>query len=251
MLKKLSLKNLILLGFITAETAIYIAFNVMAGVGLPDPIYLKYSGVLLCLAVSIVLFFLTDRNADGLILSIALLFTAISDLFILVLNDYYEIGLVTFIIVQSVYFYRLYADRLKKIFISLGVRLTVAVTIIIVFAALGMLDFLVAECAVYITMLLANVVDSFIICKKGYQNVLFAVGLVLFLGCDICVGLHNFGSVLNVELPKGLINFVTYAMWAFYLPSQVFITCSANRGGLNAPKEAVNEVELQGEEDGE
>ncbi len=247
MLKKLSPQNLILIIFIAVESAIYLAFNVMAAAGMPDPVYLKYSGVLLCFAVSFVLFFITGRRADGLIISVALLSTAVSDLFILVLGDYYEIGLVTFIIAQSVYFYRLYADRIKKIYISLAVRLTVAVAVIIVFAAIGQLNLLVAECAVYITMLVANVVDAFIICRRGYKNLLFAIGLLLFLCCDICVGLNNFGEVLNVELSKGLINFVSFAMWAFYLPSQVLITCSVNCGGA----ETCGKTKTVGENDGE
>lgn len=111
-----------------------------------------------------------------------------------------------------------------------------------------------AECAVYITMLVANVADAFIICKKGKKNILFAVGLSLFLGCDVCVGLHNFGTVLNVALPMWLVAFASYAMWAFYLPSQVLITCSYDGGGLNLKDGCVGATEgrnLKEEEVGE
>lgn len=254
MIKKPTLKNLIFFIFIAVEAVIYITFNVMAAAGAPDPVYLKYSGVLLCLAVSVINVFLYGRKADAVTLSCALLFTAVSDLFILVLDDYYEIGLVTFITVQSIYFYRLYAGRIKKIFISLAVRLCVSAAIIIVFAATDKLNLLVAECAVYITMLVANVADAFIICKKGKKNILFAVGLSLFLGCDVCVGLHNFGTVLNVALPMWLVAFASYAMWAFYLPSQVLITCSYDGGGLNLKDGCVGATEgrnLKEEEVGE
>lgn len=243
MIKKPSLKTLILFIFIAVEAVIYITFNVMAAVNTPDPVYLKYSGVLLCLAASVINVFLYGREADAVTLSCALLFTAVSDLFILVLDDYYEIGLVTFIVAQSIYFYRLYAGRIKKIYISLAVRLCVMAAVIIAFAATGKLNLLVAECAVYITMLVGNVADAFIICKKGVKNILFAVGLLLFLGCDVCVGLHNFGSVLNIVLPGGLLAFVSYAIWAFYLPSQVLITCSHNVGGLNAKDACVGSID--------
>lgn len=228
-------KNLIFLLFIAIETVIYVVFNVLAAVGAPDPIYLKYAGVLLCLAVLFAMIFMPDTSRDNPVMLAALFFTAISDLFILVLDKYYEIGLVTFIIVQSIYLYRLYADRLKKIYISLAVRLAVMAAIIITFAAMGKLNLLVAECAIYITMLVANVVDAFIICKKGVRNLIFAIGLLLFLGCDICVGLDNFGSVLNVAMPSGLVAFASFAIWAFYLPSQVLITLSV-KGGLNLKK---------------
>ncbi|MGN1060338.1 MAG: lysoplasmalogenase family protein [Candidatus Coproplasma sp.] len=230
--KKLSLKNLIFLAFIAIEAVIYVVFNVLAATGAPDPIYLKYAGVLLCLAVLLTVIFMPDSSRDNAVMLAALFFTAISDLFILVLDKYYEIGLVTFIIVQSLYLYRLYADRLKKIYITLAVRLAVMSALIITFAAIGKINLLVAECAIYITMLVGNVIDAFIVCKKSVKNLLFAIGLLLFLGCDICVGLHNFGSVLNIALPSWLISFAAFAIWAFYLPSQVLITLSVNKGGF-------------------
>lgn len=241
--KKINFKSLLFLAFIAVEAVIYAVFNVMAGLDMPDPIYLKYSGVLLCVAVLVAVMFFRDTTRDNAIMLAALFFTAVSDLFILVLGKYYEIGLVTFIIVQSLYLYRLYSDRLKKIYITLSVRLGVMVALIITFAVLNMLNLLIAECAIYITMLSANVVDAFIICKKSVNNLLFAIGLILFLGCDICVGLHNFGTVLNVALPIWLTKTVSVAMWAFYLPSQVLITLSVNRGGLRLMQS------VKGEED--
>ncbi|MGN0806618.1 MAG: lysoplasmalogenase family protein [Candidatus Coproplasma sp.] len=231
--RKLSLNNLIFLIFIAVEAVIYVVFNVLAALGEPDPIYLKYAGVLLCLAVLLVVVIMPNSNRDNALMLAALFFTAISDLFILVLDKYYEIGLVTFIIVQALYLYRLYADRLKKIYISLAVRLFVMVALIVTFAVIGKLNLLVAECAIYITMLVGNVADAFIVCGKGVKNLLFAIGLALFLGCDFCVGLHNFGTVLGVALPDWLVTFAAFAIWAFYLPSQVLITLSANKGGLS------------------
>lgn len=244
--KRINLESLIFLIFIAVETVIYVIFNVFAALGMPDPIYLKYASVLLCLVVLTVVAFMPNSNRDNAIMIAALFFTAISDLFILVLDKYYEIGLVTFIIVQSLYLYRIYCDRLKKIYITLCVRLAVILALIITFAALGMLNVLVAECAIYITMLVANVSDSFIICRKGVKNLIFALGLLLFLGCDVCVGLHNFGAVLDVALPVWLIEFVSVAIWAFYLPSQVLITLSVNKGGLRLMRKKGKQDVTQG-----
>ena len=241
--KKLSLKNLMVLAFIAVETVIYVIFNVLAAVGSPDPIYLKYAGVLLCLAVLIAVLIMPGSDRDNAVMVAALFFTAISDLFILVLDKYYEIGLVTFIIVQSLYVYRLYADRLKKIYITLCVRLTVMVALIVAFAVMGMLNLLIAECAIYITMLVGNVVDAFIICKKSVKNLLFAIGLTLFLGCVICVGLDNGVDILGLNMPQTVLNAVRFAIWAFYLPSQVLITLSANKVGLRLMQR------VKGEED--
>lgn len=242
-LKKLPLKYLILLAFFVIEAVIYAVYNVMAALNAPDPIYLKYAGILLCLAVSLVPAVMSDRTADNILLCVALLFTAVSDLFIMVL-EYYEIGVITFTVAQCVYFYRLYADRLKKIYISLGVRLGVMVVLIITFAAIGKLDLLVSECIIYITMLVGNVADSFVICKRSVGNLLFAIGLLLFLGCDICVGLFNFGTVLNVELPRWLTATVPIAIWVFYLPSQVLITST---GYIKIKASNSNAVEAEGD----
>ena len=46
---------------------------------------------------------------------------------------------------------------------------------------------------------------------------MFAIGLLLFTCCDICVGAWNLGL-----LP----GFTRIGMWLFYLPSQVLIVLS-------------------------
>ena len=47
------------------------------------------------------------------------------------------------------------------------------------------------------------------------------LGLLLFVGCDVCVGLHNLAG-----LPVPLSAFAQVGMWLFYLPSQVLIVLS-------------------------
>ncbi len=231
---KITLLNGVYAAFIVIEAAIFIAFNIIVAMQPNDPIYLKYSGVLLCLAVAAVMIYF--YRSDAAVLTCALAFTAISDFFILVLDSYYEIGVTTFFIAQSFYLYRLYKDRLNKIFITLIVRVILAAITITVLAVCSGMNYLLAIVSLYFVMLVVNCADAFILCRSGLKNLLFAVGLLLFIGCDVCVGLHNFGSVLNVALPHGLIMFVQYAMWVFYLPSQVCIVCSVKHGGLNAKK---------------
>lgn len=211
--------------FILTEAGIYIAFNVMAALNSPDPIYLKYAGVLLCLAAAICsLFFIGGR--DSIFIACAMAFTAVSDWFILVKDDNFEIGLATFIVAQSIYLARLYGSRYKKLLPTVTVRAALIAILFVVFCLKFEMSLLLGECIVYAAMLACNVADAFVLCKRGFKDILFAVGLLLFLCCDICVGLHNFGSVLNVSLPKGAVSFANVAMWAFYLPSQVCIVCS-------------------------
>ncbi len=230
---KFTPKNIVLAAFAAVETVIYIVFNIVTAIIPGDTIYLKYSGILLCLAVAFTMIFFNGKSRDSVILTCALFFTAVSDLFILVLNKYYEVGLITFIITQSLYLYRLYAGRIKKIWITVTVRAVAAATLLSVFGGLGKLNFLVAEVCVYIVMLVGNCADAWIIAGKGVKNVIFALGLVLFLCCDICVGLDNAGAVIGLKLPVGLILFTQTAIWAFYLPSQVLITCTGKRCALS------------------
>jgi len=232
---KLALASL----FIAAEVGIYAAFNTYAALELPDPIYLKYSGVLFCVLFAGAFAALT-RTVDSFLVFLALIFTAVSDLFILVLGANYEVGLATFIVAQTLYFVRLYFKRRKKLWVSLVARVTVFAILALTLSLLFGADLLITECCLYIVMLVANLVDALIICRRGKACAAFAIGLFLFLCCDICVGLHNFGNVLGIVLPQAVLRFAADGMWAFYLPSQVIIVLTAYFG-LNFGSEVKNE----------
>ena len=241
-MKKIELtpKNVTVLAFIAVEAVIYLIFNILWFTVPNDPIYLKYAGILLCLAVTGA-FIYFHRDRDSIVLCAALLFTAISDYFILVRDEYYEVGLVTFIITQSIYAYRLYSDRLKKIWITLTVRAVLSVAIIIIVGVLVGLNPLIVEVAIYIVMLAGNVVDAMLLSGKSKKNLLFALGLLLFLGCDICVGLRQADKV-NIIIDDATLRNIQFFIWFFYLPAQVLITLSVSRGGINkfAVKDEIN-----------
>lgn len=236
MKKPVTPKNLMLIVFVAAEAVIYVLFNVLFAILPRDPIYLKYSGVLLCLAASGALLYFLKLGKDAVTVFCALVFTAVSDLFILVLDDYYEVGLVTFIITQSLYLFRLYCGRLQRIWITLAVRAVLAAAVLGLVGGLAGLSLLVAEVGLYIVMLTVNCVEAFLLIRRGRYNVLFAVGLLLFLCCDVCVGLHNAGNVLGLNLPARLCVFASWAIWIFYMPSQVLITLSVNADGVSGKK---------------
>lgn len=226
---KFTPKNVIFAVYVLVEVIIYITYNILSAKQPTDPIELKYAGILLGLAVTASMVYF-NRDADSLIAVGAMLFTAISDLFILVLDDYFEIGLATFIVAHSLYFYRLYHGRAKKIWISLCVRVAVAAVLIGVCCGLYGANLMVIEACIYLVLLFGNCVEALIMCNRGLKNILFAIGLMLFLGCDICVGLKH-GSMLGVNLSLPVYNFVVYMIWVFYLPAQVLITLALLRKG--------------------
>ena len=224
------LKTVLFGVFILAETAIYIAFIAIQVPTHTDPIYLKYSGILLCVLVSAasIYFFRKDGffSKDGIAMTVALVFTAISDLFILVLNRHYEVGVSTFIIVQLAHFARIYLISGKKPWISLGIRLGFIVAALITFGVLGKLNALIGLVCVYFPLLVANVVDSALLIKISKKYILYFVGLLLFLGCDIFVGLCEAGKIGISIIPADLDFFAHLMIWLCYLPAQTCIVLS-------------------------
>ncbi len=73
----------------------------------------------------------------------------------------------------------------------------------------------------YFSNLCVNCAEAFALCgRKGLGEKdlrRFAWGLLLFVGCDVCVGAWNLGLFED---------FSRVGMWFFYLPSQVLITLS-------------------------
>lgn len=222
-------KNLIFAAFVVVQTVIYIVYNVLSATKPDDPIEIKYAGILICLAVSAAMIFF-NRDVDSIIATAAMVFTAISDLFILVLDAHFKIGLATFIVAHSLYLYRLYHGRVKKIWITLAVRAVVAAVLIGGVCGVFGADLLIIEAGIYIVLLVGNCVETLIMCNRGLKNILFAIGLLLFLGCDISVGFKH-GSMVGVNLAPKIYDFVVYMIWVFYLPSQVLITCALLKKG--------------------
>ena len=213
--------------FVLVETAIYITFIVYDFAFGNNLIYLKYAGILTCLAFAAIGIYFYGK--DAILVSAALVFTAISDLFILVMFKYMEAGLCTFIITQFIHFARIYLINGKKPYISLGVRAAAVAITLIVLGALNMLNSaLVVLCCIYFPQLVINAVESAFLIKINKKYILLFIGLVLFLLCDICVGFFNMGQI-GVALPAGVSRSARLAIWIFYLPAQVLITLSERK----------------------
>lgn len=222
--------------FALIESVIYIIFQIYDFAYNQNLIYLKYAGILTCLAFAAVGIYFYGK--DAIVVTVALVFTAISDLFILVLNNYFEVGICTFIITQAVHFARIYLVNGKKPWISLGVRLGVVAAGLAVLGGLGMLNSAVVVLAViYFPQLLINAIESGLLIKIDKKYILLFVGLVLFTICDICVGVDNMGGIngnasdatIGVSISEGLKSFVHSVIWTVYLPAQVLIVLSEKK----------------------
>ncbi|MBQ6146470.1 MAG: hypothetical protein IJI82_05510, partial [Clostridia bacterium] len=87
-------------------------------------------------------------------------------------------------------------------------------------------DTLLLLCAVYASLLLTTV----LFCWLSPRNLLFTLGMTLFLGCDLFVAVNNAALYLDLEafpLLKTLHDIPFNMMWAFYGPSQMLLALSS------------------------
>ena len=203
--------------FLSAEGVIYALFLALDLTGRGgQSVPLKYAGILLCLAFSLL-------GADRLV-PLALALTAGADWFLLVRNDRYLLGIALFLAVQTVYLLRLRragADSAWPLRSALALALGAGVY------ALHMASAVNLAAALYFSQLMSNTLLAWTL--KGAPRRAFALGLTLFVGCDVCVGLFN---VLPPGSPPYLA--ASVGMWLFYLPSQVLIALSALPGKEDA-----------------
>lgn len=196
--------------FLSVEGVVYAAFLILDLTGQGgQTVSIKYAGVLLCLAFAL-------TGGDRLV-PLALALTAGADWFLLVRSDHYAAGIALFLCVQTVYFLRL---RRAGAGDGWPVRSGLALGLGAGVYALNMASPLNLAAALYFSQLASNALLAWTL--RGARWRTFALGLTLFAGCDICVGLFN---VLPAASP--LYFPASIGMWLFYLPSQVLIALSA------------------------
>lgn len=201
--------------FLLIQAVLYCVFLWLDISGRGGADIIKYSSIALCLAFSA---YWSLAGGEWLITA-ALLFTLGADTFLLLLNKDYALGVALFIVVQSLYFARIFkANGGKSAWI---LRLALFAAAITALRLTGMLTGLNALVALYFTGFVCNVVQSASV--PGFR--LFTVGLALFLCCDICVGFWNEPGLV----PRAVYGLAGIGMWLFYLPGQVLITLSGRR----------------------
>ena len=194
--------------FLAAESALYIWFLLLDLFG-ADSRYVKYAAIVLCFLFALCL---ALRGGDRL-MAAALGLTVAADTFLLLLDELYALGVALFLLVQVLYLFRIRRDTGRQTHLYLRLALlSVALCLAYLLASLTPLHILAA---VYFSVFLGNVIE----CPRGG---LFFWGLLLFLCCDICVGIRNAPALFPVRLER----FAHIGMWLFYLPGQVLLALS-------------------------
>ena len=220
-LKKVFLILVLLVELFLYTLFLYFDFN---DINIEISNWLKYVGIIICFLASLIPIFSKNSAKTQYFIPFSLFFTLVSDYFLLINTDknLYIFGVVIFIIVQLSYF--IYIETLKKnktsFLISLIFRIILSSILIIVLSIIRF-DLLSIVSACYFVELLMNFITSLSLIKINKYFLIFSIGLLLFIGCDISVGLTN------LDLFEGHIkNLVSNLMWIFYLPSQVLISFS-------------------------
>lgn len=220
-------KSIPLILFILIHLILYLfiyAFKIITG---KTETIADYIVVISCFLFSLV-YFIIKRNSNTLIFVIAFLFTILADTNLLILDDNYELGILTFIIVQFAYFWYILKNMYTKDNYSYLIAIRLITIVIGVIAGLIVQTdkLLVCLVIIYISNLVINLIISIIPRKR---NLLFSLGLFLFLLCDICVGCYNIGDIIgisNTSLFYKIANLPFNIAWLFYHPSQVLLAIS-------------------------
>lgn len=212
--------NILLIAFLAIETFLTIFIFIVQKNRYFALDWFRYGGVIICFLFSLLSF----KNKHNHFLIAGLAFTIVADYFLIILNDYYIVGIAFFTIVQAMYFCYIAP---KHWLASLITRFSIAgiVSLLITFV-LKVSDATSYAAVFYYTNLVMNAVDAFI--NKNKSLLLFAIGLVLFIGCDTFVGLFNLSDFITINSSafKILEDNCVLIIWIFYLPSQTLISLS-------------------------
>ena len=183
---------------------------------------LKYAAIVLCFLKALG----CPKNTDGLLTRWALGLTLAADLFLLVLDRWYPAGVACFCGVQVLYLIRIRRAGRWPLWPDLALRALAAAGLLGLAAGLGAMNGLTALALCYFSQLACNAIAALLLGRRGR---VLAAGLLLFVGCDLCVGAMNLAPALAALLPGPLLAFARVGMWLFYLPSQALITLTAGK----------------------
>lgn len=218
--------------FLAFETLIYITFIILDlatdSAGLSN--ILKYSGVVICFFNALYGFLRGKDIRERAVITAALFFTVCADSFLL-FTRHFTIGMIFFCVTQTLYMFLL-APRNRRI----GTVAAAAVGALILFAAVDTpfsVRILIAEVFYYASLFASNTYHAW----KTYRrtpvrtNLLLALGLTLFVLCDISVLYRNAYEMLNLfsVIPEPTYRAAVFLSWIFYLPSQVLISFCSER----------------------
>ena len=188
----------------------------------------EYALVLMCFAFACGH---RSEDMDGLLAMLALLCTAGADFFLVALKEeQWILGMAVFCCAQLFWALRLLLleDGRRRIAHGLIWAFTCGTLLVVAILLARGADTLLLLSAVYASLILSTVLFSWL----TPRNVLFTLGMTLFLGCDVFVAVNNAALYLDLDafpLLRTLYDIPFNMMWAFYGPSQMLLALSGAR----------------------
>lgn len=177
--------------------------------------------------ILVVLFalFVCKSKGAGHFVRLGLIFTLIADYFLVICEDAQLQGVLFFIVVQLAYFIYLFMREERTAVRRANTIIRTSLSLVLIVAAFAVLgedtDALAIASVIYYGNLVVNMIFAFIL---GREERIFAIGLVLFAMCDLCIGLEVlFSSYLNIDASSIFYGDHLNLPWVFYQPSQVMI----------------------------
>lgn len=214
------------LAFILVEVALGVAIQFTSKTAYT---VLCYSSVVISCLFCLLWF---TKSAEYTFTQAGLIFTVISDLFLVVIEPMMQlVAIIFFTMAQLCYFARIYSEesRIKARRVHLGVRLTLSlVAIAATFIVLGKAaDALALVSIFYYANLISNIIFAF---GKARISLLFPLGLVFFALCDAQIGfkvlIENYITVSDDSFLNALVYPGFNFAWLCYVPSQTLIALS-------------------------
>lgn len=193
---------------------------------------LQFTSIALVFTFS--LLFVRLKEDKNFIIQLALLFTVMADLFLVLIRPLNQaLAMSFFSVTQMLYFVKILISEKRKGFrLANLISRIVAIVLVQVITLLvlkGKADYVSLISMFYFTNLVLNLLFAFLNFK---QNPTLAIGLLLFMFCDIFVGLQSAIGVY-IDIPAtSIIYKIVFSpfnwAWFFYIPSQTLLSISCS-----------------------
>lgn len=222
--------------FLIIETVLYLGFLCLDISGFfVFSRYVKYASIFL-----LFLYVLIKTIGQGvrqeknsMLIPAALAFSAAADVFLLFTENYFS-GLLAFLAVQAILCARIHQLFRLRFFYQPALVIFLFGTALGILVLLSVpLDVVSILALLYFLCFFSNIVTAVygLSSNRGKNkkaNYFLAAGLILFFFCDIHVGLYNSVAYIPqlAAMPQGYQEWISLAMWLFYLPGQTLIGLS-------------------------
>ncbi len=184
---------------------------------------IKLFSVFICFMYLLLTFNRKSSGFDHLLMTAVIAVTFLADA-ILLFTDWLSVGVVVFILVQVLYAYRisLFGQIRSHYSIYIGASVTIVLGSLLIWKG----TVIITAVLLYGVLFLMNLWTLMIVQTKVRRSLmLFKIGFVLFLICDINVLFFNL--LPNYGISNLFYDFTRVSMWFFYLPAQVLLSLSA------------------------